>query len=210
MPNYYGQFEPPTDLIIENYFAGYTYTTAIEVGAAQGIAASNTKHFEELGWTCLCIEPNPDMYAQLKACRKHTQNYAVGNHNEDGVIFAEVTLINGDKSALSGLNIDQEMFAAHPVAGVREIKVNLRTLDSCIAEFGKFDKLGFVSIDTEGTELDVLKGFDINKWQPRLIIVENNHDTSEIEDYLKQFHYKKDLRHGVNDFYVIRYTDSND
>ena len=45
-----------------------------------------------------------------------------------------------------------------------DIKVSTRTLDYCIENYYKYDKIDFLDIDTEGTELDVLKGFDINRW----------------------------------------------
>lgn len=59
-----------------------------------------------------------------------------------------------------------------------------------------------VSIDTENTELDVLKGFDINRWKPKLLVIENNYDESFIADYLKPFGYVRDRRVGGNDFFI--------
>ena len=64
------------------------------------------------------------------------------------------------------------------------------------------EKIDFVSIDTEGTELEVLMGFDINRWKPRLFIIENNFDEPKLADYLKDFGYKFSQRLGVNDFFV--------
>jgi hypothetical protein len=85
---------------------------------------------------------------------------------------------------------------------IRKIIVEVITLDKCIEDFYKYDKIDFISIDTEGTELDVLKGFSIEKWNPKLLIIENNFEDPEIEEYLKQYKYKKDKRIGVNDFYI--------
>lgn len=79
----------------------------------------------------------------------------------------------------------------------------LKTLDTILGEANLFNYIDYVSIDTEGTELDVLKGFDLVKWKPKVLLIENNYEDMEIEEYLKLFGYKKTLRHHVNDFYLI-------
>ena len=60
----------------------------------------------------------------------------------------------------------------------------------------------FITIDTEGTELDVLKSFDTTKYKTKLIIVENNWKNSEIGDYLAQFGWKRDRVIEQNEFFV--------
>jgi len=60
-----------------------------------------------------------------------------------------------------------------------------------------------LSIDTEGTEIEVLKGFDIKKWKPKLLVIENNFNDPEIEKYLSTFGYIKNKRIEVNDFYIL-------
>jgi len=56
------------------------------------------------------------------------------------------------------------------------------------------------------SKLDVLKGFDINKYHPRVIVVENNnrHEHNRIEDYLKSFDFQLRFSVGCNDFYLGR------
>jgi len=67
MNKYYGQRE--TDKIIEQYFIGKTNGLCIEVGAYDGIKGSNTKFFEDIGWNCLCIEPNKNIFPLLQKNR---------------------------------------------------------------------------------------------------------------------------------------------
>ena len=62
--------------------------------------------------------------------------------------------------------------------------------------------IDFISIDTENTELDVLKGIDLNVYNVKLFVVENNYDEPFCEDYLKQYGYRKINRIAVNDFYM--------
>jgi FkbM family methyltransferase len=37
------------------------------------------------------------------------------------------------------------------------------------------EKIDFLSIDVEGAEMDVLLGFDFNRYQPQLILLEDKH-----------------------------------
>jgi FkbM family methyltransferase len=192
---YYGQFNPPTDKIIEEYFPNKRDGVAVEVGAAHGVAASNTLHFEQLGWKCLCIEPNPNLYAQLKRNRKHTLNYAISYFNEDNVDFQ--IALGVDETVASALKLDPNISKTNNVKGFKIVKVNVRTLDFCLENF--YTPIDFISIDTEGNELEVLMGFNIHKYYPKLFIIEDNQ--KEIEEYLLDFGYKKIRKHGVNDFY---------
>ena len=205
---YYGQFED--DKIIESYFKQNYIGGCIDIGATNGVHINNTKYFEEKGWYCLCVEPNPKSYEQLKINRKNTLNLAVSNYNKNLVDFTIVCLndnsIIENEGAISSLSIDENLYNDHIKAGFKltttDIKVSVRTLDYCIEKYYQYPKIDFLSIDTEGTELDVLKGFSLNEWNPTLIVVENNYNDPKIENYLKEFNYIKDKREGVNDYYI--------
>jgi hypothetical protein len=64
--------------------------------------------------------------------------------------------------------------------------------------------IDFISIDTENTELDVLKGIDLTKYNVKLLVIENNFNEPFCEDYLVQYGYTKVNRIAVNDFYLKR------
>ena len=69
-------------------------------------------------------------------------------------------------------------------------------------QFENITDIDFISIDTEGTELDVVKGFDISLYNVSLFVIENNYEDKEIEEYMKSIGYKKDQRYKINDFYI--------
>ena len=62
-------------------------------------------------------------------------------------------------------------------------------------------EIDFISIDTEGTELDVLKGLSLDKWDVTLLVIENNYNDSDISAYMSKHGYFKDARWKHNDFY---------
>ena len=192
--------------IINAIFPADFIGNCIEIGAYDGIMCSNTKYYENKGWKTLVIEPNPIHYEKCLVTRNKALCYAVGDKNEDDVNFTIFNLEGNNESAISSLEVDQKLITSHLhlIKNVRNINVKVRTLDYILEEElpGFFDKIDYISIDTEGTELKVLKGFNILKWKPKLLLIENNHNDPDIEEYLKQFNYKKILRNHVNDFYL--------
>jgi len=208
---YYGQFQ--TDKHIEKYFASHLSPSnknqgqCIEIDAVDGIDGSNTYLFEKKGWKCLCIEPNPIYFEKLKTNRQYVMQAACGAEDKDDVKFEIFHLNDNNMSAISSLKADDRLISSHShlIKSKSVIRVNLRTLNHILEDpkYSKlFDKIDFVSIDTENTELDVLRGFDINKYRPTLLVIENNFNDLEISNYLKPFNYLKVERVGVNDFYL--------
>lgn len=80
--------------------------------------------------------------------------------------------------------------------------VPARTVDSMLEEVGA-DHIDFASIDVEGAEMSVLKGFDIRRWNPAIVVIESNTKvrSSEIRDYFVSNGYAYWHSIDVNDFY---------
>lgn len=199
---WYGQFDPPTDSVIRSYFDPSYKGAAIEVGAVDGIFFSNTYALEVEGWLCLAIEANPENYSALMRNRKHAMTCACGLTNGE-VPLTIYDIRQPDHTACTSINPDPQLVAQYSATVVHKVTVKVRTLDDCIEKFGRFSKIDVVSIDTEGTELDVLLGFDIKKWNPSLIVTEDNHGNNlSLSRHLENNGYHRHRRHGVNDFWV--------
>jgi FkbM family methyltransferase len=171
----------------------------VEVGAHDGVALSNTYHFERRGWRCILVEPNPAM------CRAVRQN-----RNWLSTLFecaasdvagsAELKAGIGDRDLYStlgplGRNAPPDLFQTLAVA--------TRTLDSILEEAGVRNP-DFISIDVEGHELQVLRGFTLSRWRPRLVLVEDNSDLtdSSVAEHFKRSGYFRFYRSGANDWYA--------
>jgi hypothetical protein len=63
-------------------------------------------------------------------------------------------------------------------------------------------RIDFLSIDTEGTELDVLLGFDLARHRPRLILIEDKLYHLSKHSYLTRHGYKLVKRTVLNNWYV--------
>lgn len=202
---YHGQFE--TDRHISQYFESDFKGTCIDVGAENPIIGNNTYYFEKIGWDVYCIEANPNQFQRLKETRQKAFSFACGCENLENVDFTVCSIQGGtNQGAVSSLKIDERLLSDHIQYGpiLEKVKVNVKTLDSFLEE-EKIKKIDFISIDTEGTEIDVLKGLDIEYYCPKLFVIENNYNYDEIEMYLKKFGYIKDKRIEVNDFYIKKF-----
>lgn len=125
-----------------------------EVGAFDGIQSSNTLHFEEEGWDGVCIEPLP-RYA--RACRENRKcfvfPYAI-SCNTGMVNFFMHESDHGRSGLLSeGLRIEVH-------------SERLEKLLECV----NLEDIDLLSIDTEGTELDVWDS--IGNLRPTVVIME--------------------------------------
>lgn len=176
----------------------------VDVGAHNGSGGSNTYFFEKKGWRALCIEPILEEYNKCVAIRKECVNCCIGETDEDDKAFHIYNLVGGNTSAISSLEPDQRLVESHKhlILSTTVVQTKIRSLNSLLRELDYPKDIDFISIDTENTELDVLKGIDFAVYNVKYLIVENNFDEPHHEEYLKQFGYKKFKRIAVNDFYV--------
>lgn len=155
------------DAVVGGLKKGY----AVDVGACDGRSLSNTLHLEERGWDVLCIEPNPAYRRALRKNRKRTMHVACGKR--EGVqTFTEYKIGPRNFEAFSALKPDKAMVRAARAKPNRKFKVQVRTLNACLVA-AKFPRLDVVSIDVEGGEADVLAGFDIDLWRPKVVVIED-------------------------------------
>jgi len=83
------------------------------------------------------------------------------------------------------------------------IEVSVRTLDDILAEVNA-PFIDLVSIDVEGHELDVLDGFNLSHWRPRLILIEDLLLRTRLHRELVRRDYRWIRRTGINNWYVPR------
>ena len=192
------------DRWLDRYFKGRQAGFFVEVGAFDGVSLSNTYHFEQIGWTGILIEPDPDNAAQCRAHRPRSRTF------ECAVVAPEATGEVAFFKVSGGTVYSTTSFtAAHRkrlLAGGyqwREVRVPARTLDSILQEAAA-PRLDFVTIDVEGGELQVLRGFDIRRWKPRAVVVESNAKRRDpaVRDYFVRNAYAYHHSIDVNDFYL--------
>jgi FkbM family methyltransferase len=170
---------------------------AVDVGASDGRFINSTWGLEkELRWTVLCVEANPLMKPLLVSERAFVKMCAVSDKPDDNIDFH----IHLDSlEAFSAL----KPIKSHPKYQAKArwgtVKVNVRTLDQILSEWS-FPRLDALCVDVEGGEADVLRGIDLEKWAPRVVVVECWKE-GELEKILSPM-YERVWRSGDNDCYV--------
>jgi len=167
----------------------------VEVGANHPFIGSQSFHLELRGWQGILIEPQPDLAEELVNQRK-AKVFAVGCSSPNNAGMRLPFYLAGPMSAL-----DRERMAPGSMPEA-VIEVEIRTLDDILAEAHAPEPIDFLSLDTEGHEVDVLRGFDVNRWRPRLILVEDHVADLKTHRFLKSIGYKLIRRTGYNGWYV--------
>jgi len=189
------------DLVFPRDFLGH----AVDVGACDGVYLSNTKYLEDRGWSVLCIEPNPKWHDELKKNRSLVLPVACGPGNLEDQEFTsfEMGQVQGPWAACSSLFPDASVVRKHTtlIKSTETFKVPVRSLEWCLEQVG-FTKVDFLTIDTEGYDMEVLKGFDVGRWLPKMIIVENWSGDDRFSSYLSPYGYNMKVRTGVNDIFA--------
>ncbi|MEA2978837.1 MAG: hypothetical protein QOF91_3570 [Alphaproteobacteria bacterium] len=181
--------------LVREFFGGDTSGYFVEVGANHPIEGSQTWHLEQAGWTGVLVEPQPDLAAFLVASRK-ARVFASACSSPDNAGQSLPLHVDGPRSAL-----DRDRMAPGAQAAY-VIVVPTRTLDSILEEAEAPVPIDLLSIDVEGHETEVLRGFDINRWQPLLILVEDHVNNLRTHRYLTTSGYRLIRRLGHNGWYV--------
>jgi FkbM family methyltransferase len=179
MPTYYSQADQDR-VLNETVFCGMRNGVFVDVGAHDGIPFSNTLMFErELGWTGLCIEPNPDIFPRLIEDRSAIcLEIAIAGRN-GRLPFIKA---GGYAQMLSGLS--ESMDPRHRERIERETKkhntsysvleVSVRPLAHVLSQH-RIPEIHYLSVDTEGNEADALGSIDFDAVMVHVITAEANY-----------------------------------
>lgn len=199
---YYSQFGQD-QFVYENFFYNKKDGYFVDIGAHNGERDSNSLFFEKLGWIGVCIEPNPEMFTKLKSLRTCLcLPYAVSDKNEINTFFQ----ITGDgPTVLSGL---ADEYSSQAIQRINEFDLeNTQEFNYIEVECKTFDNLidncniDFLSLDTEGNELKILKSINFDKYNINVITVENNDYDNKFIDFLIPKGYSFITRLGCDELY---------
>jgi len=166
------------DLFLDRWvFRGLEGGTFVDIGAHDGITFSNTWFFEKQRlWQGVCVEPNPAVYKRLGGNRGALALDCCVAGKPGMVRFQRIA---GYSEMLSG--ITDRYSAEHKQRILEEMKqyggssevieVKARTFGDIAAEAG-LSEVTYVSIDTEGAEIEILKAIDFRKIMIHALTVE--------------------------------------
>lgn len=167
----------------------------VDVGAFHPTEASQTYHLELSGWDGICIEPHPRHANGFLGARKCEIVQAACVSPD----CPENQIVISDHGQRSSAVVKREEASGY-------ITVPAMTLDKILSE-RSVSRVDFISIDVEGMEIDVMRGFSVKKYRPRLVLLEDFGEGLSRHRYMRSVEYKRVRRTGNNSWYVPNTAD---
>ncbi len=202
--NYYSQHGE--DVLLNKAFGTQKTGFFVEVGCIDGRRFSNTLFLEEKGWKGLCIEAHEGFISALKENRPNSiiEHCAAGEKDDEVSFLAHP---RGSLSSVQNTQMQEYINQGRANSDEYEVQqVKMMRLDTIFSKHNITD-IDVLSLDIEGYELEALKGLSLDKYMPRIIIVEIEDENSEkiIDNMLMSSGYIKSIKLENNQFYT---TDS--
>jgi FkbM family methyltransferase len=182
------------DVLVWEFFGRKTDGFFVEVGANAPVRFSQTWLLEKNGWRGILVEPLPAKCDALRAARKNSRVFQVAVGAPDQRGFAQFHVATDDM--FSSMQLRDK-----GPATLDTVNVQVVTLDDVLAEAGN-PLIDFLSIDVEGMELNVLRGFDIARHRPKLVLLEDHMKSQSLYRAMKERNYRLVKRTGVNNWFI--------
>jgi FkbM family methyltransferase len=145
----------------------------VEFGATDGDTGSNSYLLEkDFSWHGIVAEPARCWHERLRANRScFIDTACVWRETGTMLPFCEVDRF----PALSTINKFRNSDSHSSERGsAKAYQVETISLRDLLAKHGAPRDIDYISIDTEGSELDILEGFNFDEYRPRIITCEHN------------------------------------
>lgn len=205
---YHGQYGQD-QLIDKELFGGRRGGVFVDIGAHDGVTFNNTVYFERaLGWRGLCVEPIPDVFAELQKNRSAACVRACIARNKGTREFLRATgyaeMLSGMADAYDPRHVERIREEVSEFGGtMTTIEVACERLDVLLRDHG-FTSVDLLSVDVEGAELEVLDSFNLRRLQPSVVCIENNYRDRAIWRAMTSAGYRPYLRIRQDEIYLAR------
>lgn len=163
----------------------------VEFGATDGLGLSNTWLLEsEFAWSGILAEPGRRWHSDLRSNRRALiDTRCVWSASGKNLSFNETQV--GEYSTVQEFSDSDLHAAARQVGDVYDVE-SISLTDLLLAHSAP-TTIDYLSIDTEGSEFEILRAFDWGRYRFRVITCEHNHTRSrkDIFDLLSRNGYKR-------------------
>ncbi len=209
----YSYSQTGEDLILDFFLKEKKSGFYIDVGAYHPINLSNTYRFYKRGWNGINVEPNHTKFSFFERQRTRDINLNIGIGQSETrskfFIFDADTL-----STFSKQMAENYEKIGHKMTEIKE--VDLMPLKKVIEKYAIGKKIDFLSVDTEGYDLEVLKTNDWNMYRPSFIVLETVEYSKEIlgkklndtyDVFMEKINYKKIADTYINSIFIDKNID---
>jgi FkbM family methyltransferase len=152
----------------------------IECGGYDGWTYAVTAAFDAIGWDGLLVEPIPSLAESCRRSRPNARVVQAALSVRGSTGTAKFTHLTDsankyDASSFLADARDEGHTKKPPTGSASLVEVPLTTMDNVLSEKPpKSGQVDFAVIDVEGAELSLLDGFELAKWKPRVILIEDH------------------------------------
>ena len=178
----------------------------VEFGATNGINGSNTYLLEnKFNWRGILAEPAKIFYNELNKNRKcFIETNLVWKNSKSRLLFHE-DFAGGLSTIKKFIDHDTQIRKRN-----KEYILETISLNDLLVKYNAPKIIDYLSIDTEGSEFNILNNFDFNKYKFRIITCEHNFtpNKNKIHKLLTKNGYVKKhstLVSFVDDWYVYSF-----
>lgn len=165
----------------------------VEFGATDGVLLSNTYILEtEFGWSGICAEPNPLFFEELKKNRNcKVVDACIAGKSGETVEFILADVFGGMEKYANA-----DMHAAVRAAYKEErntITLDTISLHDLLISLDAPKEIDYISIDTEGSELEIIESFPFDRWDVKMLTIEHNYSIQreKIHSIMQSFGYRR-------------------
>jgi len=199
------------DLLVNYIFnaIGIQVISYVDIGAHHPWYLSNTAFFYQKGSRGINIDPNPKLIKLFEVCRSEDININVGIETKEAVL----DFYNISDDSLSTFSKDEaEKLVGYGKKIVSVEKIRVTTINKIIEQYFNNVFPDFLTIDTEGLELEILKTIDFTSNYPKVMCVETaeysptGRGTKKMEliDFIKSKGYYLYADTNLNSIFVKR------
>ena len=158
------------DFVLEkSYYKDYGFF--VEAGAMNGIKLSNTYKLEkDYNWNGICCEPNSNYHKALSQNRSCAVNFnLLYDENGKTIKLYKGGMAGGTEEDFKAEEGRYEWRMSQPTEYVKTI-----TLNTLLEQYNAPPIIDYISLDTEGSELRILKAFNFKKRDVKIWSIEHN------------------------------------
>ena len=159
------------DLFVLYFLDGIKNGFFIEIGACDGVQFSNSLKLEILGWNGIISEPSPYWIDKIKNRKCIITTKAVFKESNKKLDFSTVQNFPDLSGLKNSFNKDEnDKFRKDS----KIHQVDTITLNDLIDQNAPNQKINYISIDTEGSEYEILQNFNFKKHSVDIFTIEHN------------------------------------